>query len=942
MIFTHPWYLLLLLPIAAGLLFSFRHVGGMMRGRKKLSFVLRFLLAGSLAVALAGPESRRRNEGLCTIFLLDRSDSISDADRVRQLNFLNKAMEGLGPNDQSGVIAFGKEATVEAAPGSFKHVDRVLSVVDGSASDMAAAVRLATASFPDGKARRIVLLSDGNETAGDAAESASVAATDGIPIDTVVLGTQPREGEAAVVHTEVPSEIAIDQPFGIKVTVEGTVRTGATLDLDRDGVTIKKVPITLAPGKSTYVLNDTLKEVGFHRYRVTLNAMGDRDNRNNVGMGFVAVRGKPRILIVQGKLDHQELAEALRKQNLVVDVRGPGGVPVRPEEFQAYDVIVLNDLNAMNVTAQQQKLIQSSIRDSGVGFAMVGGEDSFLPGGWYQTPVAEVLPVDLDIRQRKSFPSTTILIICDTSGSMGMQEDGIPKVRLAAKAAEHTVNMMSALDKVGVVASTDGIEFVAPIQKLTNKAAVIAQIQKLGVGGGGIYCKPSMDFAYKHLSIDSSKVRHLILLGDGSDCDLQEGCLAIAAMMKAQKITTTCVSIGEGPHSPFLQSLAMAGGGRYYLADKASKLPAIFTQDAAVMSRSAIEEGAFFPKVAFGEEILRGIDTDSMPALLAYDLTNSRPLARTGMRTKKDDPLLATWQYGLGQSLAFTSDAQARWAVQWTQWGGFGQFWAQAMRSISRRATSNRYQVAVTENGGQGMVDIDARDAQGNPVNEAPKQTKIALPSGEAKDLALSQVGPGKFRGTFPTGPVGSYIVTVSEEDPRGGNRVSSSGFSVPYPAEYRNYRANKPLLERVSKETKGLALTDPRQAARPVTEPGYSIQELWSWFIIFAAILLPIDVAARRIALPVGVIVAKALAWLRTRRTESVAVPAHVERLRAAKKRAGTESGDAPPAVAPSAGVTRAEKEVPRPAAKSGSASAASSLLEAKRRRKDSGSSEE
>lgn len=934
MAFTHPWYLLLLLPVIAGLAFSFKHVGGMMRGRKKLAFVLRFLLAGSIVLALAGPESRRPNEGLCTLFLVDRSDSVGDEDRAKQIKFINEAVKGLGPKDEAGVIAFGKEAVVEATPSKLTSLDRVLSVVDGSASGLAAAVRLATASFPDGKARRIVILSDGNETSGDAAEAASVAATDGIPIDSVVLGGQPRQGESAVVHTELPSEIAIDQPFSIKVTIEATTREAAELDLDRDGVTVKKVPITLAPGRNTYVLSDTLASTGFHRYRVTLNANGDRDNRNNVGMGFVAVRGRPRILIVQGRPERQELANSLRNQNLVVDVRGPGGVPVRPEEFQNYDVVVLNDLNAAGVTPRQQKLIQSSIRDAGVGFAMIGGEDSFLPGGWYGTPVEEALPVDLDIRQRKSFPSTTILIICDTSGSMGMIEDGQPKVRLAAKAAEQTVNMMSPLDKVGVVASTDGIEFVAPIQKLTSKLAVIDQIRKLGVGGGGIYCEPSMQFARKHLMADNSKVRHLILLGDGSDCDLQDGCNEIAAFMLANKITTTCVSIGEGPHSPFLKQLAAMGGGRYYLATKASQLPAIFTQDAAVMSRSAIEEGAFYPKVAFGEEILRGVDTDGMPALLAYCLTEARPLARVGMRTKKDDPLLAVWQYGLGSSLAFTSDAQPRWAAQWMQWGGFGQFWAQAMRSVARRAASNTYQVAVNPSGGQGVVEIDARDANGNPVNEIPKQTRIAMPDGEFKELALSQTGPGKFRGTFPTSNVGSYIVTVAEDDPLGGNRVSSAGFSVPYPAEYRNYRANRPLLERMSKETKGEILTRPIQATRPVIEPGYSIQELWAWFILFAAILLPIDIAARRIALPVGVILAKALAWIRDRRTAPEVVPAHVERLHAAKKRAAADSG---PPVTASARTEQTGTEPDKPPTRtttSGSASTASSLLEAKRKR--------
>jgi len=941
--FTNPWWLLLLIPVIAGLVFSYRYVAGMMRWRKRFAFVLRAILAGCLVLALAGPESRRANEGICTIFLLDRSDSIADADRDRQVKFVNEAVKKLSPEDRAAVVVFGMEAMVDVAPGKLPGVDRILSVTDGSGSDLAAAIRLASASFPDGKARRMVLLSDGNETNGDAAEAAAVAAVDKIPIDHVVLGTQPRAGEAVVVQTDVPSEVRQSQPFAIRVTIDAMTGGSAELHVDRNGVTIQRIPVTLAEGRNTYVINQRLEDAGFHRFRVTLKAPGDRDNRNNVGMGFVAVRGKPWVLVVQGDRQHDELPQALRQQGLDVEVRGSAGIPVRPEEFQPFDAFYFNDVNASGVSPGQMRLTQSAVRDSGIGFGMVGGENSFLPGGWYGTPVAETLPVDLDVRQRKSFPSTTILIISDTSGSMGMIEDGQPKVRLAAKAAEQTVQMMSPVDKVGVVASTDGIEFVAPIQKLTNKQAVISQIRRLDVGGGGIYMRPSIEFARKHLENDDSKVRHLIILADGSDCDMQEGCVPMASELFSQKITVTTVAIGDGPHVPFLKAVAAAGGGRFYLAQRASQLPAIFTQDAAVMSRSAIEEGAFYPKVALGEEILKGINTDSIPALLAYCLTDSRPLARVGMRTKKDDPLLAVWQYGLGSSLAFTSDAQARWAAKWVEWGGFGQFWAQATRSIARRATSNVYQVTTTQTGSGGTVKLMAQDAQGNPVNEPPQQVRLATPSGKFQDLELTQTGPGTFEAKFPTSELGSYIVTVSEKDPLGGVRTSSSGFSIPYPSEYRSFRANTALLERISRETGGEAITNPTRAIRPVDEPGFSISELWMMFVLIAALLLPLDVAARRIALPVGEIVAKAIAWLRRERTP-VAAASNVERLQRAKARASQPVADAPSTVSPreasgQPGAHPTPGSTNQPPAPTAPGATSSRLLEAKRKRKGSDS---
>jgi uncharacterized membrane protein len=884
--FTHPLYLILLLPAIVGLWYTYRHVHGMARGRKRLAFALRLGLVSLLVLALSGPEARRPNRGLCTIFLLDRSDSISEADRHRSQEFVRDAVDRLGPDDQAGVVAFGKQAVIETAPGGRRTLGAVLSTVDGSATDIAGAVRLATASFPEGKGRRLVLLSDGNETAGDLEEAAQVSTTDGIPIDVVPLGLKTESGEASVVTLEGPAESRLEQPFDLRAIVDSGISQHATLDIDRDGVLIRQMALTLDSGRNAVVIPAKLADVGFHRFRVTLHADHDIDNRNNVGLAFVVVRGKPRVLVMQEKPKETTLADALRKNGIVADVGGPASVPTKPEDLQAYDAILFNDINASSITVHQMKVIQSAVRDSGVGFGMIGGENSFLPGGYYGTPIADVLPVDLNIRQRKTFPSTSILIIMDASGSMGMEEDGLTKLRLAGRAAEETLKLMSPMDRVGVAGSSDGIEFVVPMQKLTDKSAAIGAVEHLTQGGGGIYIGPSMLKAEEVLGQEATQVRHLILMADGNDSGDQAGAIDTALRMRAQHITTSAVAIGSGKDIAFLQQLAAAGGGRYYLAEHANQLPAIFTQDTSIMSRSAIEDGAFLPKLSAGEEILKGITDIGVPPLLAYDLTDSRPLARIGMRTQKDDPLLATWQYGLGTSLAFTSDAHPRWAKHWVPWEGFGTFWSQACRAISRRATQNDYQISVRHDGGRGLVDIKAFDKFGNPLNASNATVHVATPSGGSRDVRLEQTAPGAFSGAFDANEIGTYIVTVAEPDPSGGSRTSATGFSLPYPPEYRSYRANLPLLNRTAAMTSGLRLSSPSQALRPVKNPGESITELWPSLMLWAALLLPLDIGVRRLALPLGEILAKI--WARLRRREAEVIPQQVVvgRLQAAKQR--------------------------------------------------------
>lgn len=932
--FTDPLWLLLLIPAGVGLFYSYRHIHGMAKGRKRWAFGLRFLLVGLLIVALAGPEARRPNKGVCTMFLLDRSDSVNSEEARKAEKFINDAIQRLGPEDAAGLIVFGREAMIDTAPGGRRSLGKILSKVDGSASDLAGAIRLASATFPDGKARRMVILSDGNETAGDAVEAAEVAATDTIGIDYVPLGIESKVTEVSVVDTLTPAEVRVEQPFDMRVIVDSTVAARGTLELDRDGKLVKSVPVTLTEGRNSIVVSDKLEQAGFSRYRATLKVAGDHDNRNNVGMGFVVVRGKPRILVMQENAAHTELSGALQKAGIDVDLGGPGGLPTRPEQIQRYDAVIFNDINAASITEGQMKIMQAAVRDSGVGFAMIGGENSFLPGGYYGTPIAEVLPVDLNIRQRKTFPSTSVLIAIDCSGSMGMIEDGVVKLRMAAKAAEETIKLLSPMDRVGVAGSTDGIEFVAPMQPLSDKMAVINQVRKIDIGGGGIYIGPTVQSAEPVLRAEQSKVRHFILLADGSDSTDWRDALQRAAGMRADHITTTVVAIGDGNDVPMLRQLAAVGGGRFYLATKARQLPAIFTQDTAIMSRSAIEEGRFYPKVTSGEEILRGIS--SMPGLLAYCLSDARPLARVGMKTHKDDPLLATWQYGLGASLAFTSDAQARWAKEWVGWEGFSAFWSQAVRSISRRATRNNYQVAVRQEGGKGVVEMKGYDRLGNPLSSENATVRIATPGGSSKEMTLAQEAPGVYSGSFDASELGSYIVTVAEKDPAGGMRVSSTGFSVPYPPEYRSFRSNRPLLSQVSKLTHGLELKDPAQASRAVADPGASIRELWPLLVFFAALLLPLDIGVRRLALPLAEIFAKVWARLRSRRAVEVPQVEVVGRLQQAKQRAKVEAGD--PSAAPvvsSSSPTVSRPERTAPAARTGS-SAGTSLLEAKKKRQE------
>lgn len=941
-----------LLPIALlGVWWSGRRILGMSRARRRLVLVLRFGVLTLLILALAAPQAVRPNQGTCVIFALDLSDSISDQGRQAAKAYLQQALKQLGPHDMAGLVVFGRDALVDFMPAEIRELPTIYSKPEPDGTNIAAAIRLASAMFPDGKNKRIVLLTDGNETEGNAQDAALVASTENIEIDVVQLAAATPESEVLVLETQAPSEVKIGEPFNLRVVIESRKAAEGTLVVDRDGAPIKRVPVKLTPGKNVVVVPVRTEQEGFHRYRVSLEVSPDSDPRNNIGRAFVRVQGKPRVLLAEGGTPDptRALEKALRANNLEVTRVNPNTFPARAEELQNYDAILLHDFPATALSPQMMLALQSATRDTGIGFAMIGGENSFLPGGYYGTPIADMLPVDLEVRQRKVFPPATVVIIMDISGSMAVEEDGVPKIQLAAKAAIETLRMLRPQDQFGVIVSGTGVDWLAPIQKAENRERVIAQVSRAYAGGGGIYMRPSLLFAESALVPIQTTTRHVIVLADGDDCDEQEGTFEIAARMRAMGITMSVVSLGRGKDVEYLKQLARVAGGNFYLTERARDLPRLFTADVALMTRSAIEEGAFIPKITAGEEMLQGINWSSTPPLLAYDLTSDRPLARTLMRTHKDDPLLAVWQYGLGQSLAFTSDAKPKWAQRWVGWSEFAPFWTQLTRAILRKGGKQNYQTTVRTEGSQAIVEMQAFTADGEPINFLQPEVRIGTPTGEGLTITLQQEAPGRYAGRFPLRGVGDYTLTIVEKDPDGTTRTNTTGFSIPYPSEYRFTRANLPLLTRIAELTGGKLNPTPAEVFRPVAKEGRSVRDLWRTFLWLALALLLVDITVRRVVIPLAEwaellrrVPEKLLGGTRVRRPATQ--PQATARLLGAKARAGTRSPkpDGKPAAPHPTPVAAASREPEAPTqqptpASTTPASTTNRLLELKRQRKQS-----
>jgi uncharacterized membrane protein len=862
--FDQPLYLLGLLILPLFWWVGRRSLVDLTPLRRQIALALRFLIVTCLVLALAGIHLVTKSGANAVLFVIDASYSVPRGDRQKGLEYVNQAVRNMRGQDKVGVLTVGGDARLVFEPAEKGKVVCDLTVPDGTQTNLARGITTALSYFPENAARRIVLVTDGNETTGSLLEAARSAAAEEVPIDVIPVGTAP-SNEALLERMLTPPTAKRGEPFPLKVVATSIKGGTGTVKVYRNGKYVGEEKVTLKPGKNVVTLQQKVEEPGFFTYeaKLTTDAGEDTVEENNRAISFVKVQGKPRILLVRPPtapdvVPDAFLPKALAAQNVQVDETVPANLPAQAASLLNYDALVLSDVPNEAMTPTQQKMVQAAVRDLGLGLVMIGGDRSFGAGGYYQTEIEEALPVDMDIRKMRRFPGVALALSIDYSGSMnarGMHTAStMSKLELAQEAAHRAVDAMNAQDQVGILAVDTQANIVVPLQPVTDKRAIHAGIGAI-YGGAGTEMSAAVRASYDMLENADAKIKHAILITDGATGPFDYA--PLIQKMKAKKITFTLVIVDEGQSAGGvdpLKRVAEKTGGRYYLVRDVADIPKIYTREVQMVSKPPILEEPFLPRIAApSSPLITGIPWGSTPPLLGYDVVSPKATAEVQLVTHKGDPLLASWQYGLGKSVAFTSDAKARWGAQWVNWSGYGPFWAQLLRWTLKKAETGSYQSGVELVNGKGRITVDAVDENtGEYVNFLDARARVIGPDGDVQTVRLTQTGAGRYVGTFDANKTGSYVATVSHKGRDGKTRSSSVGLAVPYSPEYASLTPNTALLLRVAEISGGKSLTNgetvfQERRVRLLPVP------LALPLLLIALLLFPLDVANRRLLMTWG-----------------------------------------------------------------------------------------
>jgi uncharacterized membrane protein len=799
--------------------------------------------------ALTAPQLARWVDRQNVFFLLDMSDSVSLAARETGWRYASAALEGMKAEDRAGLIVFARDARVAEPLGAKRPFGRPQPPASTGATNLEAAIHLALAALPAGEASRVVLLSDGRENAGTVLTAADAAKDAGTPIYYSPL--RPTFAQEVVVEQLLlPPEVKFGEPFYARAVVTSVKETAGRLSLYRNGEFLGSQVVRLNPGKNVLTYKQALEHAGVHVYQALVEVEGDVIEENNRAVGLTVVRGKPHVLLVDKEPGQAaNLAAALRSQLMDIKLVGLDGLPTAMAGLEQYDGLILSNVSALKMTKGQMDLIRAYVRDQGGGLVMVGGEETFGLGGLYRTPLEEALPVTMEVKQKLEIPSLALVLVIDRSGSMatGMKDnDKVSRLEVAKEAAHLVVDLLTEQHHIGILTFDTEFVWTVPLQPARDKAALHREIAALRPGGG-TDGYPAVREAYRALLDDDALLKHLIFMTDG-EMPLSNFPALVPRMAK-DKITVSSVAIGSEAELRFLANVAKWGRGRFYFTDATVTVPRIFTLETQLVSKATLVEQPFRPIVTNPyHEAIQDIEWAKAPPLGGYVATTIKPTAEQVLMTHQEDPLLAAWRYGLGRSVAFTSDARAKWGILWLRWRDFNTFWSQVVRWTLRTDARQDTTVTVERQDGRGLVTVDAVDRNGEFINFLDAQAGIVNPDKSQEVLELEQVAPGRYRGEFPAEAEGVYLAGLSYR--QGGRLVGSalSGTVAPYAEEYRKLGVDDARLQEIAELTGGGPLPDPKDAFTVHRRRSRVPWDLWPWLVgVVAGMLVP-EIALRRL----------------------------------------------------------------------------------------------
>jgi Ca-activated chloride channel family protein len=811
------WWVLLLIVVPAGWWYV-----EWSRGRQRLATTLKALSIICILVALAEPNMNSEESKVAVSVLVDTSASVSEQDLAQASTIASRIVGDKGRNWVK-VIPFGRTTR----PVSEAEEKGKLSYTAGAAgrgTDLETALREGMAAMPAGLVPRIALLSDGKENKGSVTRALWQAQQLGVPVDVYPMAGRPKPA-LRLDSVSFPAQAFAGDRFPIEIALEAPRSAAASIDLTAEGKPIGTNAVQLQAG---------LNRV---RVQVALNTPGAIDVAGVVKspeLGevrfaqSVALRLPKALYVTQDPLgSEKDFMDVLAAGRFDVTTTST----LEGQKLDDFQIVILNNLDLEAIPLERKDRVEQWVKQGG-GLLVIGGErNTFNEAKKIEDALDRTMSAKL--APPRSPEGTCVTLIVDKSSSMEGR-----KMELARVASIGVIENLRPVDFVGVLIFDNSFQWAVPIRKAEDRTL----IKRLVAGitpDGGTQIAPALTEAFRRTVPIKATYKHIVLLTDGIS---EEGdSIALAKEAATQSITISTVGLGQDVNRAYLEKIAAFSKGKAYFLNDPSGLEQILLKDVMEFTGSTAIEKAITPVVERQAEILEGVGMESAPALRGYTKFIAKPTAETILSIDQRDPLLTRWQYGLGRSVVFASDAKSRWADAWVTWKGFDRFWGNVLRDLLPHAQAG--EAGATFDAATGDLVVSYR--LGRNLEEPKKIPAIfALGPGDFRQpVEVTKAGEGLYRGRVRIGATQGLFRVRPVEDSRVFPEVGYYRQEV----ELADYGANDTLLRQIAGFTGGRYAPDPRQAFANPGRTVPAVTRLWPGLLALAVLLNLLELVLRK-----------------------------------------------------------------------------------------------
>ncbi len=815
-----------------------------MRYKGKFYLVWRVAVTLCVVLALLGLKLPMGSNRTATVFLVDLSNS-NRTHLEEAKAYLKDVVEQMPAGNSYGIVTFGNDVQVEQFVTADKKYVELMTLPEKTATNYEEAVAKGLSMIPENAKGRLVILTDGKETKGDIGRMTQAVMSSHTEVLTLLYEDEAVQ-DAYIEQVTLPAYLHPGDKYAVNITVESNYDTDAVLELYHGSNQTGTHSVHLNKGRNHFVIHETVSEEAagnaMESLRVQVKAEGDGCEENNSYNAFSVVESPPKVLVISDRnTDVTNFSGILQAAGCDYSVVSAFNAPATIQDMLAYKSIVLVDTYIDDLPQGFLDNLEAYVKDYGCGFVCCGGEDSFALGGYRDTVIETVLPVDMELRNMNEAPSMAMVMVVDHSGSMmgEMSGSGGTNLDVAIKAVNVAVDNLRDKDYVGVLTFDDGYDWQVEITTADARQSIKESVKKIEAGGGTTI-KPALFEAYDKIANSNAAVKHVILLTDGmgETTNYQD----VINAFSNSGITLSTVAVGEGSDKKLLENLADECGGRYYYSDLSSDIPKIFAREVFLGGDSFLQNGDFSLTVRSSHELTKELFVQGWPYVYGYVAATPKAASSSVIAVAgKDDPLLTVWQYGLGRSVAWNSDVTGEWTAAFEGKEDYVQLWKRVIDYSAGNADMGEDRVNVVTADGVTEIMYEARDYG----TETEIITTVIGPDGESSEVKLFATAPGKYKAQLPTGQTGMYHLNVRRQEKGEISNYMITAAAVQFSDEYKFDVDTKNYLQFIA--TCGKVVSEEEYLWNKITAGTTGMRSITNFLIGLGLILFLADVAMRR-----------------------------------------------------------------------------------------------